>query len=255
MVLVTAPRVRPSAGRGRPRKQAPSRPDASPVEEILEAAAALFIERGFAATTTRAITDRVGVRQGALYYHFPSKDDVLAELLRRIIAYPLRIAEALANTHDVPAAVRLATLVRCDAHELLAAEHNIGSLFLLPETRQERFDAFRMDRQRLRGYYRQMIADAIAEDDLPTLPTQSGEFAQQMTTILADAVFGLVESVISIREDRQVEDRELIETAIQASALRIIGQSDHQLRTTLNRATVIRTPDFEAATSTGMKDR
>ncbi len=208
----------------------------SPVDEILDAAAALFIERGYAATTTRAITDRVGIRQGALYYHFASKDELLGALLRRIIAAPLRAAERLTDLGGVPASVRLAALVRCDAHELLSAEHNIGSLFLLPEVRRPEFASFRAERERLRGHYLQLISASTAEDGLSPLPSTDEGGAQQVTFYLVDAVFGLVESVISIREDRPAADRELIESAVQASALRILGYDGDRLRRVLDEA-------------------
>ena len=67
---------------GRPRHAPASGPaDATPREQILDAAAALFAERGFAATTTRLIAERVGIRQASLYYHFAGKDELLIELL------------------------------------------------------------------------------------------------------------------------------------------------------------------------------
>ncbi len=47
---------------------------------ILNAAAALFAERGFEATTVRAIAFRAGVTDGALYYHFESKREILNAL-------------------------------------------------------------------------------------------------------------------------------------------------------------------------------
>lgn len=233
---MTAARTRTTAGPGRPRSRSTGRPEISAIDEILDAAAALFIERGYSATTTRAITDRVGIRQGALYYHFDSKDDVLRELLRRIIAAPLHAAQRLADLEGVPASVRLAALVRCDAHELLSAEHNIGSLFLLPEVRRPEFSSFRSERERLRGYYLKLISESTVEDVLSPLPTTDEARAEQVAFYLVDAVFGLVESVISIREDRPAADRELIESAVQASALRILGYDGDRLRWVLAEA-------------------
>lgn len=48
---------------------------------LLERAAALFAERGFAAVTTAELGDAVGVSGPALYKHFASKEAILAELL------------------------------------------------------------------------------------------------------------------------------------------------------------------------------
>lgn len=49
---------------------------------ILEAATALFHERGFAGTSMQDISERVGVKKGSLYYYFQSKEQLLFEILR-----------------------------------------------------------------------------------------------------------------------------------------------------------------------------
>jgi AcrR family transcriptional regulator len=49
---------------------------------ILAVSAALFHERGAAATSVRDITRACGLTPGALYNHFASRDDVLYELVR-----------------------------------------------------------------------------------------------------------------------------------------------------------------------------
>ncbi len=57
-------------------------------EDVLDAAAALFRERGFHACSMRDIAKRAGMLPGSLYYHFPSKESLLiatyAEGVRRI---------------------------------------------------------------------------------------------------------------------------------------------------------------------------
>jgi TetR/AcrR family transcriptional regulator, cholesterol catabolism regulator len=44
---------------------------------LLESAAQLFVEKGFSATATRDIARVSGMLPGSLYYHFPSKEDLL----------------------------------------------------------------------------------------------------------------------------------------------------------------------------------
>lgn len=53
------------------------------VDEILDAAKALYREGGHAAATTRRIAGRVGVSQTALYTHFPDRDAILAAVCER----------------------------------------------------------------------------------------------------------------------------------------------------------------------------
>ena len=57
--------------------------------EILEAAAALFAERGYAATSVRDIGERVGLLGGSLYHYIKSKE----ALFVRIHDIALQIAE------------------------------------------------------------------------------------------------------------------------------------------------------------------
>ena len=51
-------------------------------DRILEAATALFNERGFAATSMQDISDRVELQKGSLYYYVDSKEMLLFEILR-----------------------------------------------------------------------------------------------------------------------------------------------------------------------------
>ena len=57
--------------------------------EILDAALDLFAEGGFFGTSTRQIARAVGVRESALYHHFPSKDAILEEILEELGARKL----------------------------------------------------------------------------------------------------------------------------------------------------------------------
>lgn len=51
--------------------------------EILDAAAALFGEKGFDSTSTNDILDVVGIARGTLYHHFKSKEDIMDALIER----------------------------------------------------------------------------------------------------------------------------------------------------------------------------
>jgi AcrR family transcriptional regulator len=48
---------------------------------ILEAAAGLFRQRGYAAVSLRDIAEAVGMKTGSLYYHFNSKESLVEEIL------------------------------------------------------------------------------------------------------------------------------------------------------------------------------
>ena len=50
-------------------------------ERILDVASELFVEQGYDGTSLREIAERLGFTKAALYYHFPSKDEILRALL------------------------------------------------------------------------------------------------------------------------------------------------------------------------------
>lgn len=49
-------------------------------EQILDSALRLFVERGFHATPTSAITKDAGMSAGILFHYFPTKDDLIINL-------------------------------------------------------------------------------------------------------------------------------------------------------------------------------
>lgn len=64
---------------GRPKKQ-----DAGDTRErIIDSALKLFAEGSYHGTSMRQVAKAVGVRESALYHHFPSKEAILEELLKR----------------------------------------------------------------------------------------------------------------------------------------------------------------------------
>jgi AcrR family transcriptional regulator len=63
--------------RGRPRKTLEEREDGNRKSELIAAAAKLFRQKGFDATSTRDIAAAVGMRSGSPFYHFKSKGDLL----------------------------------------------------------------------------------------------------------------------------------------------------------------------------------
>lgn len=50
--------------------------------ELLEAALALFVEKGFAATRVEEVAARAGVSKGTLFIYFPSKEELFKAVVR-----------------------------------------------------------------------------------------------------------------------------------------------------------------------------
>ena len=59
----------------------PARKSVISRQEILDAAATLFRQKGYYATTLRDIASGVGMKAGSIYYHFDSKEQILEAVL------------------------------------------------------------------------------------------------------------------------------------------------------------------------------
>ena len=46
----------------------------------IRSAAAVFAEKGFHGASTRDIAERMGIKEGSLYYYFKSKEEALGEV-------------------------------------------------------------------------------------------------------------------------------------------------------------------------------
>ena len=53
-------------------------------QEILEAAARVFHEKGYESTSIQDIADAVGILKGSLYYYITSKEDLLFEIIQGV---------------------------------------------------------------------------------------------------------------------------------------------------------------------------
>jgi TetR/AcrR family transcriptional regulator, cholesterol catabolism regulator len=79
-------------------------------DEIIDAAARVFAERGYHGTTTQAIADVLGMRQASLYYYFPSKEAALEEVCARGTDGFVESAERVMRI-DVPPLEKLRLLI------------------------------------------------------------------------------------------------------------------------------------------------
>ncbi len=80
-------------------------------ERIRQAAIALFHERGYHGTPVRVLARAVRVEAGSLYYHFPSKQRILVDILDRTLDDLLRGLERAIGPRRDPAE-RLGAAVR-----------------------------------------------------------------------------------------------------------------------------------------------
>jgi AcrR family transcriptional regulator len=195
---------------GRPRATPQQGSDLAPRDQILGAAAALFAEHGYAGTTTRAIAERVGIRQASLYYHFAGKDEILLELLEISVRPSLAFVDTLLALPDTTAA--LYALASIDVETLLATPNNVGVLYLSHEVQQPRFDSFRAHRAELQAAYTTLVGRSVDQ------PEFVGACCMQ-----------LVEMVITLRRDGEPDAS--IASAIAEACLRLLGLSAAEVET------------------------
>lgn len=201
---------------GRPRLRPASKAGVPPREEILDAAAGLFISQGLAATTTRQIAERVGIRQASLYYHFAGKDEILLELLTQSVRPSLQVAATLESRCQDDPAAGLYALALTDVRTLTRAPHNIAMLYLMPEVQGEEFASFRAERAQLQAAYGRLGRAAAS--------AQPGGLAE---VLIATLIMQVVESVIHLRRSGDLRDSYAHDIA--ASCLRLVGLPDPEV--------------------------
>ncbi|MET9324517.1 helix-turn-helix domain-containing protein [Streptomyces sp. NPDC003038] len=201
---------------GRPRAdQLRPQSDRPPREELLCAAAELFTVQGYAATTTRAVAERAGMRQATMYHYFGGKEELLAELLESTVAPSLVLARKLLADARRPAAERLWELCRSDVLLLCGGPYNLGALYLLPEVGGARFTRFRRMRGELKDAYRVLLAGTSVGTEL------AGDKAG--LELRNDIVFGLIEGVMLIHRADPARPVKVFAHATADAALRIAG--------------------------------
>ena len=79
--------------------------------EIMDASMLLFMEKGYANTTTQDIVDKVNISRGLLYYHFKNKEDILYCLVERYSEKLLRDIHVIVNDDDKTAIEKIRAFI------------------------------------------------------------------------------------------------------------------------------------------------
>jgi AcrR family transcriptional regulator len=131
---------------------------------ILGAALELFQERGYEATTMRAIADRAGASLGSSYHYFPSKEHLVLEFYRHTHAlHVAAISPLLAREKDLGVRLRgtiRAVVVTCEPFHAVA-----GSIFSTVVEPSSPVNPFGAASKPLRDEVIQLYADVIKGSD------------------------------------------------------------------------------------------
>jgi AcrR family transcriptional regulator len=159
--------------------------------EIVDAAARVFAERGYHGTSTQAIADVLGMRQASLYYYFPSKEAALELVCLRGTDGFVEAAEAVVEGAGTPLE-KLASLI---AAHLAPIETRADYVKVFINERRYLPDASRRrlgrKTRRIERCFEQVILAGIAD----------GSIRRDVDARLAMlAVLGMCNAVINWRE-------------------------------------------------------
>ena len=180
-------------------------------QRILDAARRMFVQRGYEATTMRAIAAKIGYTPTAIYHHFEDKEALVAELSAQDFR---AFAQALQDIGAVTDPVeRLRRTGRAYIAFGVANPMHYQFLFMTRRPKQSpQGTAPRDPGQDAYGFLRQTCAEAISAGRLRPEFTDADEVAQ----IAWGAMHGLVALHIAKVDDPWIQWREVSETAARA---------------------------------------
>ncbi|MBL7161871.1 MAG: TetR family transcriptional regulator [Anaerolineales bacterium] len=132
-------------------------------EQILEAAAQIFSQKGYHATSMQDIADAVDLKKASLYHHIAKKQDILLILLDRALDLVIQqVSEAIDGQATAPEKLRLAMRTYIST---LASNRNLAAVLLL-EYRSldpDQYTAHIARRDRFENLWRDMIKQGLDE--------------------------------------------------------------------------------------------
>jgi AcrR family transcriptional regulator len=146
-------------------------------ETIHTAAVELFAQRGYHATSMRAIASAARVQPAAIYHWYPSKEAILVRLQDDFMERLTERVVAAMDEHDRPA-LRLAAAVR--EHVVFHGHHTRAAFVTDSEIRaltQSRRDALIEKRDTYQAMFSDMIQDGIRDGSLRTSDAHVATYA------------------------------------------------------------------------------
>lgn len=189
--------------------------------EILRAAAELFMDLGFTATTIDAIAERLGATKGRVYHYFSSKAEIYFDVQRLAMTRLLAAIEPIAREPG-SARSRLEHMARAHVdiilRELPIQKVSVHGVELhLFAASAARYTAEVRSIIHLRDEYEQLFAEVIDAG------TREGDFVDLPPRLLSKAFFGPLNWVTYWYRPRKLQteaDLEAIATALTEFAMR-----------------------------------
>jgi AcrR family transcriptional regulator len=130
-------------------------------EDILEAAAQVFRQKGFHGASMNDIAEVVNLQKASLYHHVSSKQEILFELLDRALELLLERISPLA-TQTIPADERLRLMIR-EYLQILAENTDLSAVLLFEHRSLEGKQHARHvpNRDKFEALWRTVLVDGV----------------------------------------------------------------------------------------------
>jgi TetR/AcrR family transcriptional regulator, cholesterol catabolism regulator len=132
-------------------------------QDIIDAAAEIFHNQGYAETSVHDIAEAVGILKGSLYYYIKSKEELLFQVLSDVHEGFRDVVERT-RTMDAPAVERLRAYVR---EHVIYNTRNVTKMAVFyhdyRSLSEERLEEIKERRRFYEDYVRELIEEAQAE--------------------------------------------------------------------------------------------
>jgi AcrR family transcriptional regulator len=180
---------------------------------IVDAAAGLLADTGYAGCSMAAVAARAGVAAGTVYKHFAGRVELVAEVFRSIVTHEVDVVREAAATGS---ALERATAV-IETFSRRALKSPRRAYVLLVEPVDPVIDELRLE---FRRAFRDVITDAIEQG------VADGELPPQNASVVAAALVGALGEALVGPLATGAEDPDTVPTLI-AFTHRAIGGSVH----------------------------
>ena len=147
-------------------------------QRVLDAAARVFRDYGYAGATMRVIADEAGLKAGSLYYHYKSKDELISAVLDLGMNATINALTAAlaAMPADATARQRLVVAFRTHVTTIIAnGDYSLATSRVFGQVPE----AIRVQHEKLRDAYGLMWREIL------TIGQQRGEFRASANLTLA----------------------------------------------------------------------
>ena len=191
-------------------------------QTILDAACAIAAEGGMAAVQIAIVAERADIAAGTVYRYFPSKTDLIAELVAAVAGRELDAMPAAAKAAPGPLSALAAAIATFAARAL--NERRL-TWAVMAEPVDAAVDAMRLDfRQSLAAEFEARIRTAIAGSHLPDQDARVAAPA-----IVGAMMEGLLGPLAPAHDGDAAGSREAVQT-VTLLALRALGVIDARAR-------------------------